>query len=144
MNIQQINSAIMFGDLTNVELNSIIDAIKFRRSSMARQTKASLQIGDNVNFTSTKTGQNITGVVTKIAIKYVTVRTVQGLWRVPANMLSKVDRFIEGLPTKKLRDEAKSIVDLMIMAVVEQCYDGINPNMSEAEQVLSKYNRKNG
>ena len=91
MNIQQINSAIMFGDLTNVELNSIIDAIKFRRSSMARQTKASLQIGDNVNFTSSKTGQNVTGFVTKIAIKYVTVKTVQGLWRVPANMLSKVD-----------------------------------------------------
>ena len=60
------------------------------------------------------------------------------------NDKAKVDRFIEGLPTKKLRDEAKSIVDLMIMAVVEQCYDGINPNMSEAEQVLSKYNRKNG
>lgn len=91
MNIQQINSAIMFGDLTNVELNSIIDAIKFRRSSMARQTKASLQVGDTVNFTSSKTGQNVTGMVMKIAIKYVTVKTVQGLWRVPANMLSKVD-----------------------------------------------------
>ena len=91
MNIQQINSAIMFGDLTNVELNSIIDAIKFRRSSMARQTKASLMVGDNVNFTSSKTGQNVTGVVTKIAIKYVTVKTLQGLWRVPANMLTKIE-----------------------------------------------------
>jgi len=91
MDIKQINSAIMFGDLSNTELNSIIDAIKFRRSSMARQTKASLMVGDNVNFTSTKTGQNVTGFVTKIAIKYVTVKTVQGLWRVPANMLTKVD-----------------------------------------------------
>jgi len=47
-------------------------------------------VGDNVNFTSTKTGQNVTGVVIKIAIKYVTVRTVSGNWRVPANMLSKI------------------------------------------------------
>ena len=91
MDIKQINSAIMFGDLSNTELNSIIDAIKFRRSSMARQTKASLQVGDTVNFTSSKTGQNVTGFVVKIAIKYVTVKTAQGLWRVPANMLSKVD-----------------------------------------------------
>ena len=48
-------------------------------------------LGDNVNFTSTKTGQNVTGMVTKIAIKYVTVRTVNGLWRVPANMLTRID-----------------------------------------------------
>jgi hypothetical protein len=33
----------------------------------------------------------MTGHVTKIAIKYVTVKTQGGLWRVPANMLSKVD-----------------------------------------------------
>jgi hypothetical protein len=32
----------------------------------------------------------VTGMVVKIAIKYVTVKTVQGLWRVPANMLSPV------------------------------------------------------
>ena len=48
-------------------------------------------LGDNVNFTSTKTGQNVTGMVTKIAVKYVTVRTVNGLWRVPANMLTRID-----------------------------------------------------
>jgi hypothetical protein len=34
---------------------------------------------------------NVTGVVTKIAIKYVTVKTAQGLWRVPANMLTLVE-----------------------------------------------------
>ena len=48
-------------------------------------------LGDNVNFTSTKTGQNVTGMVTKIAVKYVTVRTVNGLWRVPANMLTRIE-----------------------------------------------------
>ena len=48
-------------------------------------------LGDNVNFTSTKLGRNVTGVITKIAIKYVTVRTATGLWRVPANMLTRID-----------------------------------------------------
>jgi small-conductance mechanosensitive channel len=69
----------------------MMDAIKFKRKLLTERTKATLAIGDNVNFTSTRTGQNVTGVVVKIAIKYVTVRTVQGLWKVPANMLTKVE-----------------------------------------------------
>lgn len=91
MNISQINSAIIQGTWTNTELGSMIDAVKFARARLTESTKRELRIGDNVNFTSTKTGQNVTGVVTKIAIKYVTVRTVNGLWRVPANMLTKVE-----------------------------------------------------
>jgi small-conductance mechanosensitive channel len=69
----------------------MIDAVKWNRAQLQKQVKRSLSIGDNVNFTSTKTGQNVTGVVTKIAIKYVTVRTVNGLWRVPANMLTLIE-----------------------------------------------------
>ena len=89
--VNEINQAIMFGDFTNTELMSMIDAVKWKRATLAKLTKASLMIGDNVNFTSSKTGMNVTGVVVKIAIKYVTVQSVKGLWRVPANMLSKVD-----------------------------------------------------
>jgi hypothetical protein len=51
---------------------------------------------------------------------------------------SEVDRFIRALPTKALRNEATSIVNLMVLAVVEQCYDGINPNMAEAQSVIKK------
>ncbi len=91
MDIKQINSAIMFGTWTDIELRSMIDAIKWNRAQLTQQTKRSLRIGDNVNFTSTKHGRNVTGVVTKIAIKYVTVKTINGLWRVPANMLTKID-----------------------------------------------------
>jgi hypothetical protein len=89
--VQEINQAIMFGDLSNTELMSVIDAVKWKRATLAKLTKASLMLGDNVNFTSTKTGLNVTGVVTKIAIKYITVKTVNGLWRVPANMLTKIE-----------------------------------------------------
>lgn len=89
--VQEINQAIMFSDLSNVELSSIIDAVKWKRATLARLTKASLMLGDNVQFTSTKTGMTMTGFVTKIAIKYVTVKTLGGMWRVPANMLTKVE-----------------------------------------------------
>jgi len=91
MDIKQINQAIMFSDLSNDELMSVIDAVKWKRATIAKLTKASLRIGDNVNFTSSKTGLNVTGVVVKIAIKFVTVKTIQGAWRVPANMLTKID-----------------------------------------------------
>jgi hypothetical protein len=91
MNITQINTAIMHGNFTNDELSSIIDAVKYGRARLTREIKRGLAVGDNVNFTSTKLGRNVTGVITKIAIKYVTVRTATGLWRVPANMLTRID-----------------------------------------------------
>ncbi len=91
MNIDRINSAIIQGNLTNDELVTVIEAVKFARARLTEQSKRSLRVGDNVNFTSSKTGQNVTGFVTKIAIKYVTVKTIQGAWRVPANMLSKIN-----------------------------------------------------
>ncbi len=37
--IQQINSAIMFGNLSNVELNSIVDAVKFARTQLTKQNR---------------------------------------------------------------------------------------------------------
>ena len=91
MNITQVNQAIMYGNFTNDELSSIIDAVKYGRARLTREIKRGLAVGDNVNFTSTKLGRNVTGVITKIAIKYVTVRTATGLWRVPANMLTRIE-----------------------------------------------------
>jgi hypothetical protein len=90
--VQEINQAIMFGDFTNTELVSMIDAVKWKRATLAKLTKASLMLGDTVSFTSSKTGRTMTGTVTKIAIKYVTVNTGGGLWRVPANMLQIADK----------------------------------------------------
>lgn len=92
MDVKQINSAIMFGTWTNTELTSMIDAIKFARASLAKQVKFTLKVGDNVEFTSSKHGRRVRGFVTKVAVKYVTVNTGQGLWRVPANMLEVVDK----------------------------------------------------
>ena len=92
LTIQEVNKAIMLQTWTNVELSSMIDAVKWNRANLANQIKRSIQVGDNVEFTSSKTGRLTRGFVTKIAIKYVTVNTGMGQWRVPANMLSVVER----------------------------------------------------
>jgi len=92
LTIQQVNSAIMLQSWTNTELTSMIDAVKWNRTNLAKQIKRSIRVGDNVEFTSSKTGRATRGFVTKVAIKYVTVNTGLGLWRVPANMLSVVDK----------------------------------------------------
>jgi hypothetical protein len=91
MNVQDINTALVTGSFTNDQLQSVVDAVKFARSRLANVTKWSLKVGSEVKFTSSKSGITMQGKVTKIAIKYVTVSTAQGLWRVPANMLTVVE-----------------------------------------------------
>jgi hypothetical protein len=92
LTIQQVNSAIMLQTWTDVELRSMIDAVKWNRANLAQRVKRSISRGDNVEFTSSKTGRLTRGFVTKVAIKYVTVDTGMGQWRVPASMLTLVDR----------------------------------------------------
>ena len=92
LTIQDVNRAIMLQTWTNTELSSMIDAVKWNKEQLARQIKRSISRGDNVEFTSSKTGRLTRGFVTKVAIKYVTVDTGMGLWRVPANMLTLVER----------------------------------------------------
>lgn len=91
--IQEITRAIMFTGLTDAELTAVVQAVKFARSQLQKQIKSSLMVGDNVEFTNNKTGRRMRGFVTKISIKYVTVNTGAGLWRVPANMLTLVQDF---------------------------------------------------
>lgn len=53
---------------------------------------------------------------------------------------AQINTFIRSLPTVQLQDEARTIVDMMIMATIEQCYDGISP-MDEAEQLIRKVSK---
>ena len=91
--IQQINSAIMFGTWTDVELRSMIDAVKLAQSNLRKQVKRNLDVGVRVRWVSSKNPAGATGTVKKIAIKYVTVRNDRdgGLWKIPANMLEIVE-----------------------------------------------------
>jgi len=87
--IQQINQAIMFGNFTNDELNSIGDAIKFARSQIVNQNKREMRVGTLVKFTSSRSGMVITGTVKKVNRKFILVTETNkpSTWRVPANML---------------------------------------------------------
>ena len=87
MNVKEINSAIMFGNLTNDELSSVIDAVKFARAQMTKQKTRTFKIGDSVKFTSNRNGLTYVGTVRKVKIKFVLVNTPGGLFNVPANML---------------------------------------------------------
>ena len=92
--IQQVNKAIMFGNFTNDELNSIGDAIKFARASIAKQNKRAMNVGTIVKFTNSRTGMIVTGTVKKVNRKYILVNEqkagslINSTWRVPASMLS--------------------------------------------------------
>jgi hypothetical protein len=90
LTIKEINQAIMSQTWSNTELSSMIDSIKFARANLAKSVKRSVHVGANVEFTSSKTGRLTRGFVTKVAIKYITVDTGMGVWRVPANMLEVV------------------------------------------------------
>ena len=53
---------------------------------------------------------------------------------------AQINTFIRSLPTVDLQDEAKAIVELMILATVEQAYDGLG-SLDEANKVLAKARR---
>ena len=85
--IQEVNTSIMFSNFTNEQLNSINDAVMYARAQLRAVKIREFTKGDNVKFHSIKRGVTVTGTVTKVAIKYVTVKDGVTLWKVPANML---------------------------------------------------------
>jgi hypothetical protein len=91
MDAKEISSKIMFGNWTNEELSSMIDAVKYARARLTQKTIRAVTLKSVVEFTNSKTGRVTRGFVEKIAQKYVTVDTGAGRWRVPANMLSVVE-----------------------------------------------------
>jgi hypothetical protein len=97
--IQQLNRSIMFGTWTDVELRSMADAIRFAQTSLRKQVKRQLDVGVQVRWSSPKHTWGAHGTVTKIAIKYVTVRKDSDgtLWKIPANMLEVVPGQMEAV-----------------------------------------------
>jgi len=87
MNVSQINTAIIQGTFTNDELTSMIDAVKFAKTKLTNRVKFTISNGSKVKFTSSKNGMTYSGTVEKVAIKFATVNTGQGRWKVPMNML---------------------------------------------------------
>ena len=85
--IQEVNTSIMFSNFTNEQLDSITSAVQYARAQLRAVKIRLFTKGDTVKFHSIKRGVTVTGTVTKVAIKYVTVKDGVSLWKVPANML---------------------------------------------------------
>lgn len=89
--LHDIRSSIISGQFSNVELDEIGQAIKFARSQLGQKNKGSLSKGTSVKFTDSRRGVTYNGVVEKVSVKNVLVRTTAGtVYKVPANMLECV------------------------------------------------------
>jgi len=88
--VQEINTSIIQGNFTNEQLDAIIMAVKFARNQIIHKNTGSMVLGTKVKFTNPRTGALVIGDVTKVARKFITVRTGMTSWRVPANMLETV------------------------------------------------------
>ncbi len=75
--------------------------------------------------------------------------TIEGLnarQKVLADMIwacdtkAEIDVFIKSLPTRALKKEAQVIIDMMLMATIEQCYDGLG-SMDEANELINKVSK---
>lgn len=96
LSIQDVNTAIMFGDFTDEQLRSIGSAITYRRNQILKANKREMAVGSQVKFTG-RQGRVVIGTVTKINRKFIIVReqsqgnSIFGTnWRVPGNMLELV------------------------------------------------------
>jgi hypothetical protein len=87
MNLTQIKAEILTANLTNAELQDLIETVQYARAQLGKLVKRQLQPGVSVSFVSNRSGQRVLGTVERVAIKNVVVRTHLGLYRVPANML---------------------------------------------------------
>lgn len=76
--------------MTDRQLDEVIEAVKMRRQQLTKQNIRKLMIGDIVSWESVKRKRTLTGKVRKIGRKWVTVSESNSLtgWRIPANMLT--------------------------------------------------------
>ena len=73
--------------MSSSELNLAVEAIKLRRTSLARGSVRSLSVGDLVRFTG-KRGETVRGSVVKLNRKTAIVNSGGQQWRVTASLLS--------------------------------------------------------
>jgi len=90
MNLTQIKAEILTANLTNAELQELIETVQYARAQLGKSVKRQLQPGVSVSFVSNRSGQRVLGTVERVAIKNIVVRTHLGLYRVPANMIEVV------------------------------------------------------
>jgi 5-deoxy-D-glucuronate isomerase len=92
MDIKAINTAIISGNFTATELDSLQDAIKFARSKTARTNAFTFKAGSKAKLTHDKLGGTVVVTVGKIKIKKadVVVDKTGARYSVPLSMLEAV------------------------------------------------------
>ena len=81
--------------MEGTDLNAVIDAVKMRRNQIHTEQAHSLRIGQRVSF-SGRHGITEKGVVEKIKIKYVLVKTDAGQrWNVPGAHLTVLKEAVD-------------------------------------------------
>ena len=81
----QVLSYIQNEQLSNNDLNMIIEAIKFSRSRNARSAARTLKLGEQVKFTGRR--GHLVGILTEIKIKNAIVVVGSTRYKVPLAML---------------------------------------------------------
>jgi len=81
--LDDINATIY--KVTYDELNSISKMIKTRRDILNKLSISKFKLEDTVEFIHK--GRKIKGTIAKIKIKRISVKTDEGRWDVPANVL---------------------------------------------------------
>ena len=73
------------------QLNQIVEAVKLKRTHLAKQTARSILVGDIVSFQGRR-GVTVQGRVTKVNRKTIVVRdsSTQTQWKVTASMVTKL------------------------------------------------------
>jgi hypothetical protein len=88
MNITDITNAIISGNLSNKDLSACVNAIKFARNNLAKESKVKFPVGATVQFDGSKVGKGvIVGDVISTGRIYFKVKSGTTTYRVPANML---------------------------------------------------------
>jgi DNA-directed RNA polymerase subunit H (RpoH/RPB5) len=85
MNTQQAVNQIHM--MNSEELNSVVAAVKLRRTYLARIKATEFQVGDSVGFVGRK--GPVRGTIQKVNPKNILVKETNShtVWRVPATML---------------------------------------------------------
>lgn len=87
IDLDDITQEISHGSFTNDQLESIIRAVRYRRSEIGREVRRSVRVGDMVQFYHPGLAQTLKGSVKEVLVKNVMVTTQGRIYRVPASLL---------------------------------------------------------
>ncbi len=89
MDIQEITSAIKFGNLSAADINAVIESVKYARAQLAKQQARALRAGDQVRFTTR--GNTFFGTIERVKLKNAFVKVgMSSRFNVPLTMLEAV------------------------------------------------------